>query len=265
MNALSPGMDVGGGAASAHLAQDMLAAVKDIKAGHLTDGARVDYGAIRAGAGYAGYRALAARLACVDPGRLAGVPETLAFWINIYNALVMDAIIVLGVKGSVKEVTGFYKRLKYRVGEYEFSLDDIEHGILRANSRRYMRSLRQFGPFDARRSLALEKTDPRIHFALVCGASSCPPIKFYTPGGIDSELDMAAASFINSPEVVVNASESTLSVSRILKWYAADFGGRKGVLDFIARYLDDEEAAGFIKREGSKLKLKYLTSDWNLN
>ena len=267
LNAPSPEMSPQRGSAPAHpahLAQEMLSAIKDLKGGYSTVGGRVDYGAIRASAGYAGYRALAARLAGADPESLADTAERLAFWINIYNALVMDAIISLEIKSSVKEVTGFYKRLKYRVGAYEFSLDDIEHGILRANSRPYMRSLRQFGPFDARRRFAFEKTDPRIHFALVCGASSCPPIKFYTPGALDGELDRAARSFINSPEVVVMPAESTISVSRILKWYAPDFGGREGVLGFIGRYLDDEEKAEFVMREGLKIRLKYLPYDWGL-
>lgn len=29
--------------------------------------------------------------------------------------------------------------------------------------------------------IALQTQDPRVHFALVCGAKSCPPIKTYTP------------------------------------------------------------------------------------
>jgi hypothetical protein len=264
LNVPPPGVGPQRGSAPAHLAQEMLSAIKDLKGGYLSVGGRADYGAIRASAGYAGYRALAARLAGADPDRLGGVPERLAFWINIYNALVMDAIISLGVVNSVKEVTGFYKRLKYRVGAHEFSLDDIEHGILRANSRPYMRSLRQFGPFDVRRRFAFEKTDPRVHFALVCGATSCPPIKFYTPDGIYRELDRAAASFINSPEVVVIPAESAISVSSILKWYAPDFGGRAGVLDFIGRYLDDEEKAEFVMGGGSGVKIKYLPYDWTL-
>ena len=275
MNALPVGMDVSDDplqpthlvhlAHLAHLAQEMLSAIKELKGSCLNVGGRTDYGAISSSAGYAGYRELTTRLARVDPMALADTSEALAFWINIYNALVADAIIFSDVRRSVKEVTGFYKRLKYRVGASEFSLDDIEHGILRANSRGYMRSLKQFGPFDARRALALKKIDPRIHFALVCGASSCPPIRFYTPQGIDAELEMAAGSFINSPEVAVMPGEGRLLISRIFKWYGADFGGRKGVLDFIGRYLDDEEMAGFVLGKGTKVKLEYLPYDWDLD
>jgi hypothetical protein len=272
LNAPPSGMDVRDGPPHparlvhlAPLAQEMLSAIKELKGSYLNAGGRADYGAIGSSAGYARYRELTTRLARVDPMALAGTSGILAFWINVYNALVADAIIFSGVKRSVKEVTGFYKRLKYRVGASEFSLDDIEHGILRANSRGYMRSLRQFGPFDARRAFALKKIDPRIHFALVCGALSCPPIKFYTPEGIDAELEMAAGSFINSPEVAVMPGEGRLRVSMIFKWYGADFGGRPGVLDFIGRYLDDEEMAGFVTGKGAKVKLEYLPYDWDLD
>jgi len=52
-----------------------------------------------------------------------------------------------------------------------------------------------FGDGDARLKLVVppEKRDPRIHFALVCGAKSCPPIKVYKPDNLDYALDMATA------------------------------------------------------------------------
>jgi len=37
--------------------------------------------------------------------------------------------------------------------------------------------------------------DPRIHFALVCGAKSCPPIKVYTPTSLQEGLDTATMAF----------------------------------------------------------------------
>lgn len=38
--------------------------------------------------------------------------------------------------------------------------------------------------------------DPRIHFALVCGAKSCPPIKLYSPDTLEEGLAAAAEAFI---------------------------------------------------------------------
>jgi hypothetical protein len=39
---------------------------------------------------------------------------------------------------------------------------------------------RPFSKSDPRFKVALETHEPLIHFALVCGAKSCPPIKTYS-------------------------------------------------------------------------------------
>ncbi len=247
------------------LAREMLSAIKDLKGGYYTEEGHVDYARLSKSAKYAEYKDLAARLKGFDPATLEQDASRLAFWINLYNTLVVDGIIALGIKNSVKEVAGFFQRVKYRVGSCVFSPDDIEHGILRANSRPYMHAFRQFGPFDARIGFSLAKTDPRIHFALVCGALSCAPIKFYTPEKIDEELDMAAVSFINSSEVVVMPEEGRVVLSMILKWYERDFGGKAGVLDFIERHLVESGKKRFIRDEKPKIKTEYLPYDWNLN
>ena len=44
--------------------------------------------------------------------------------------------------------------------------------------------VRPFGEGDPRLSLALERAEPRIHFALNCGAKSCPPIKTYSADSV---------------------------------------------------------------------------------
>ncbi len=270
LNAAEPGMDgatPAGGAPDGcgRLAQEMLSTLRDLKAGYYTEEGHVDYTRLSRSAEYAEYKSLAARLRGFDPGSLVQDASRLAFWINLYNTLVVDGIIAFDIKSSVKEVKGFFQRVKYMIGSYEFSPDDIEHGILRANSRPYMHAFRQFGPFDARRRLALERTDPRIHFALVCGARSCAPIKFYTPEGIDKELDTAAINFINSSEVLVMPQEGRVVLSMILKWYERDFGGKSGVLDFIERHLVDGDKKRFIRDERSKIKTEYLPYDWDLN
>ena len=44
---------------------------------------------------------------------------------------------------------------------------------------------------------AILPVDPRIHFALVCGAKSCPPIRVYTPQRLEYGLMAAAKVFCN--------------------------------------------------------------------
>ncbi len=250
---------------SHRLSEQLLAKIQEIKSLYYTDAGTVDYDSMRISEQYRQYKELAGSLKEFDLGVLKTTEERLAFWINIYNSIVVDGIISLGIKSSVKEVMGFFTKIKYLIGGYLFSPDDIEHGILRANSRHPSRPFRQFGMFDRRRRFALESLDPRIHFALVCGSRSCAPIRFYTPEGIDRELEIAAKNFINSSEVVIIPEEKRVVLSMIFKWYQRDFGGLEGVLNFITGYMVDDDKREFLLNKPRGLKIDYLYYDWNLN
>src|SRR5262249_2319335 len=153
--------------AAAHaeaLATQMLAAF-----GAATDGAeRVDYQTVRGSAEFAAAVDGARRLAGVCLDTLGGRDARLAFWVNVYNALVLHAIVVLGVRRSVARAWNFFGRAVYRIGGVAFSPDDIEHGVLRGNRRRMLPPLRPFGARDPRLALALSPPDPRVHFAINC-------------------------------------------------------------------------------------------------
>ena len=51
--------------------------------------------------------------------------------------------------------------------------------------------LTPFGKNDPKLSFALDSVEPRIHFALNCGAKSCPPIKTFTTEHVENELATA--------------------------------------------------------------------------
>eukprot|EP00955_Chlamydomonas_euryale_P096409 365010-Chlamydomonas_euryale.AAC.3 len=72
--------------------------------------------------------------------------------------------------------------------------------------------LTQPGP----RPLCQLQVDPRIHFALVCGAKSCPPIKLYTPDNLDEGLTAAGEAFCAS-EVSVDKRARAVTLSKIFK------------------------------------------------
>ncbi len=248
------------------LSGEMLSCIKEMKSKYYDiERGTVDYGAIRDSGEYRRYRSLAAGLRDFEPDTLKDDRERLAFWINLYNSIVIDAIIRLDVRSSVKEIVGFFRKVKYIIGGRTYSPDDIEHGILRANGVAYGHLFRHFGPFDSRRRYSLGRLEPRIHFALVCGSRSCAPIKFYTPEGIYDELEKATVNFINSSEVIVVPEEKKLFLSMIFKWYERDFGGLRGVVDFIQRYLVDDDLKNFLRDERSGLSVEYLYYDWRLN
>ena len=108
--------------------------------------------------------------------------------------------------------------------------------------------------------------DPRIHFALVCGARSCPPIGFYEAEQIDFQLQLAAMSFINSPQVKTLPQERAVLISMIFRWYRADFGGnRTAVIDTLLNFMDEGEGKTFLRENREQIRIRYQPYDWNLN
>jgi hypothetical protein len=126
--------------------------------------------------------------------------------------------------------------------------------------------LKPFRGRDPRLQFAIVPFDPRIHFALVCGARSCPPIGFYEAEQIDFQLGLAAMSFINSPQVKILPDEKTVSISMIFKWYKIDFGGSdRALLDTLLNYLDDGKDKAFLEENRNQIRIRYQPYDWNLN
>ncbi len=226
----------------------------------------VQYGKIRGSDVFERYKALTEGLRSFDLRKLETREQRLSFWINIYNTAVIHGVIELGLDKSVKEFPGFFDRVSYEIGGHRFSLNEMEHGILRGNRRHPYRLFKPFGSQDARLAFSIIPMDPRIHFTLVCGARSCPPIGFYEAEQIDFQLQLAAASFINSPQVQVSSDGATIALSAIFKWYRADFGGsEESLIDTVLKFLDDGPSKTLLIQKRDRIRIKYLPYDWNLN
>lgn len=156
-----------------------------------------------------------------------------AFWINIYNGYFQ----VLRRDEGLKRPDIYRKKLINIAGK-NFSLDDIEHGILRRFRLKWALGYLS-DPFAALpiRQLAVEQIDPRIHFALNCGAISCPPIAFYSLDKLQQQLELATLSFLAS-DIELDVEKKELNVSRLFQWYIGDFGGRNAVKKFLRDKLD---------------------------
>lgn len=187
---------------------------------------------------------------------------SLAFWINLYNAMVIHGALRLGVRHRMTEVRGFFRRTQYTIGDERFNLDVIEHGILRANRGHPLRfGISQLLPGDRRRRLIIRPMDLRIHFALNCGALSCPPIRHYDAANIDEQLALAAQSFV-SQAITISDDHKEVALSRIFLWYARDFGWTKrSQLASAARFLDSQQRQDVLKNP--HLKIRYADYDWS--
>jgi hypothetical protein len=245
-------------------AQELMRITRALKAEAINaSGERVDYTKLAASETYQQFKHLASTLPHYDIEALEDRDEKIAFWINLYNTLIFNGIISYKIRKSILSKPSFFRRAAYNVGGFRFSADDIEHGILRGNRPHPIFHLRPFGASDPRRGALIRPLDPRIHFSLVCGARSCPPIRFYDPDLLEEQLSQSATSFVDGGGTHYDATNGTLWLSRIFKWYQADFGGITGVKRVLQRYSLNQKLLEILERKG--LRIKYFPYDWSIN
>ena len=194
--------------------------------------------AIRRGADPTPYLDALARLAEADLEPLRRDREAaLAFWLDCYNAATQHLLDREPWRyESPLRFVRFFRTTALRVADTALTLDAIDHGILRGGRSRltlgYHRS-----PFQSAfaRRYAIRPVDPRVHFALNCGAESCPAIRAYDPAEIDEQLDLATETYLDQT-VRYDRNAGVVRVPRLFLWYRGDFGGKAGVYEFLRRY-----------------------------
>ncbi len=171
-----------------------------------------------------------------------------AFWINVYNSFFQ-----ILRKYKHLEQPKIYTAKQIIIAEYHMSLDAIEHGILRRFRYKYsLGYLPNLFVASHIKKLAVTTMDFRIHFALNCGAKSCPPIAFYSVDKLEEQLELAAISFIRE-ETIIDKQLKKAHVSRLFLWFLNDFKGAKGTREILRRYLS---------QDFSKYKLVYNDYSW---
>ncbi len=154
-----------------------------------------------------------------------------AFWINIYNAYTQ--IRIKNDSDLYKNRNRFFSNKFIVIANQKLSLDFIEHGILRRSKLKLsLGYLNKIWKSKFEKKFRVDKLDYHIHFALNCGAKSCPPIAFYTPEYIDKQLSLATKAYLKN-EVEVDTIKNTVSVPAILSWFRRDFGGKKKIIKIL--------------------------------
>lgn len=174
--------------------------------------------------------------------------DSKAYWINVYNALAIKTIIDNPNISSIRDVSwgmGAFWRTKFMVGGRKMTLNHIEHKILRGKYK-----------------------DPRIHFAINCASTSCPPIgnRIVTGNGLDEQLDNKALDFINDKSnVSFDHKNEIVHLSRIFKWFKKDFvSENRQLIDYILEYQKDINS---IQKDkiSNNYKIEFFKYDWSLN
>ena len=187
-----------------------------------------------------------------------GPERQLAFLINAYNAFTVKLVLTRYPDlASIKDLGSFlrspWKKAFFTLLGAERSLDDVEHGLIRAP-----------GIFN----------EPRIHFAVNCAAIGCPMLRAeaYRGDRLDAQLEDGARRFLGDrSRNRFDPATGSLALSRIFDWYQGDFQkgdrGVNSVAQFIGRHaelLADDAAARAAVRQG-QVKIRYLDYDWSLN
>jgi thiol-disulfide isomerase/thioredoxin len=180
--------------------------------------------------------------------------EKKAFWINLYNAYTQ--VFLKANPDQYKKRGSFFGSKKIEIAGKKFSLDDIEHGIIRRSKVKWsLGHLSKLFPNRTEKELRTNKLDYRIHFALNCGAKSCPPIAFYKPETIDKQLDIATKAYLTA-EAEYDKVANTVKLPTILSWFRRDFGGKGKMIELLKKI-------SILPAEANP-KIRFKKYDWTL-
>lgn len=161
--------------------------------------------------------------------------EQLAYWMNLYNAVSVQAVVErmpVG-KGDIGESAlplSLWREKRIEVAGERLSLDDIEHRILRPIWR-----------------------DHRVLFGLNCATLDCPNMQpsAYTGATVASQLSAAGRAFVNGDKGV-HYDRGQLKASRLFQVYRSDFAGDdKGLIRLFAHYASDMKALYLLGFQGA--------------
>lgn len=162
-----------------------------------------------------------------------------AMWINAYNAYTVKIILNHYPLKSITDIEvdgkNAWDHTFAKVGGNTYSLNDIEHKILRGKFK-----------------------DPRIHVGVNCASISCPALlqTAFTEDNIDGLLDRAFHKFVNDPSR--NKIEvGHIKLSQIFEWFGEDFTKDGNLIDYLNKYSN-------VKIE-QEAKVEFLEYDWRLN
>jgi hypothetical protein len=177
-----------------------------------------------------------------------------SFWLNIYNAYTQ--ILLSDNPQSFQQKIKFFGNRFINIAGTKLSLDDIEHGILRKSRFKYGLGYVSWpSRFKKEKDWQLSSYDARIHFALNCGATSCPVIAVYSSVNIEEQLEKATLNFLQS-ETKYDTQKNVVYLSKIFFWFYGDFGGRSGIIHLLHKHQ--------LIPLSSRPRLRFLKYDWRL-
>jgi len=187
-------------------------------------------------------------------GQLGTDDQKFAFWVNIYNAFIQ--VILTSQPKKYDDRRTFFGAKQINIGGEMMSFADIEHGILRRSQHPFFLGyLTRLFPSSLEKKLRVDKRDYRIHFALNCGAKSCPPVAIYDWTRLSEQFDKSSKAYLTK-FTTYNMEEKTAYVTSLFSWFRGDFGGLNGIKDILLKHqlIPDKNT-----------RIKTSTYDWTLD
>jgi hypothetical protein len=179
--------------------------------------------------------------------------EKLAFWVNTYNAFIQ--YLLTNDPSLFDDRGAFFTKKRINIAGIMMSFDDLEHGIIRDSRVKLgLGVLKKWCPPKFEKMLRINDRDGRVHFALNCGAKTCPPVAIFDDREVDKQLDIIASRYLKT---VTTVEGETITTSPLFSWFRGDFGGKKGIKSLLKKYGIIDSVKG--------VKIKYGPYDWTLS
>ncbi|XP_051124273.1 uncharacterized protein LOC127246773 [Andrographis paniculata] len=175
--------------------------------------------------------------------------EKLAFWINVYNACMMNAFIEYGIPESPEMTVALMQKATLNVGGQLLNAVTIEHFILRLPYHSKHTLLKGLKHDEATKcnSFGLELSEPLVTFGLSCGSWSSPAVRVYTSSQVENELESAKREYLQAA-IGISTSRKVVAIPKLLDWYLLDFAkDMESFLDWICLQLPCELGKEAIK------------------
>ncbi|KAJ1260769.1 hypothetical protein BS78_10G257200 [Paspalum vaginatum] len=184
------------------------------------------------------FRLFIEQLAEINPIHLND-DARLAFWINLYNALMMHAYLAYGVPRSDMKLFSLMQKAAYTIGGHSFSAAFIEYVILKMKPPSHRPQMKMKVP-EEQKKFCIGAPEPLLTFALSCGMYSSPAVKIYTANNVREELQDAQRDFIRASVGV--SRKGKLLVPKMLHCFGRGFVDDNSIPIWISHFLPQQQA-----------------------
>lgn len=220
---------------------------------------KFDYAGFQVSEEFIEMQTLSAALKIFNLTELDNEDKKTAFWVNTFNMLVLNAVTL---DYPIKKInTKMFAESCYQVGHEVYSLDDIEHGLLRANSAKSNGSGPYFTQATPKEIHQLQSKNAGLHFFYYSACKSSPSFTVMHETNTSKQIEDVVQTELHR---TVKIENNKVFIPKIFKWYSNDFGGKHNTLSFIQTHADTDLKKALASLDNNP-SIKFQDFDWSIN